>query len=44
MIGDFGGENFILELMDFVVILKRILYDFYEDVNGKRIIIVDIKK
>lgn len=44
MTGDFGGENPILEPMDFVVIPKRTSYDSYEDVNGKRTTIVDIKK
>nr|XP_023490286.1 cilia- and flagella-associated protein 47 isoform X1 [Equus caballus] len=33
MTGDFGGENPILEPMDFVVIPKRTSYDSYEDVN-----------
>lgn len=41
--GDFFGESPILDSTDFIVIPKRNSRGSYEDIDGKRITVMDIK-
>lgn len=41
--GDFFGDHPILNVSDFVVIPKKRSYASYEDIDGKRIIVMGMK-
>lgn len=41
--GDFLGENPILNVSDFIVAPRRHSYASYEDIDGKRSTVMDIK-